>query len=71
MARFTASDLAAVEAAIISGALSLRYADGRQVIYRSTDDLLRTRDLINGEIATDTGAPRRRTFRLTQTGTGL
>lgn len=71
MARFTAADLLAIDDAIKSGALSVRYQDGRQITYRSTDELIRTRDLMNSEIATDAGSRRRRTFRLQQSGTGL
>jgi hypothetical protein len=71
MARFTAADLTAIDDAIKSGALSVRYQDGRQITYRSTDELIRTRDLMNSEIATDAGSRRRRTFRLQQSGTGL
>lgn len=71
MARFTAADLTAIDDAIKSGALSVRYQDGRQITYRSTVDLIATRDLMNSEIATDAGSRRRRTFRLQQSGTGL
>ena len=71
MARFTAADLTAIDDAIKSGALSVRYQDGRQITYRSTDELIRTRDLMNSEIATDAGSRRRRTMRLQQSGTGL
>lgn len=71
MATFTASDLTAVETAIISGALSVRFSDGRQYQYRSIDELLRVRDLINAEIAATAGASRRRTIRLQQSGSGL
>ena len=71
MARFTAADLTAIDDAIKSGALSVRYQDGRQITYRSTDELIRTRDLMNSEIATDAGSRRRRTFRLQLSGTGL
>lgn len=71
MARFTAADLTAIDDAIKSGALSVRYQDGRQITYRSTDDLIRTRDLINNEVAVDAGARRKRTFRIQQSGTGL
>ena len=71
MARFTAADLTAIDDAIKSGALSVRYQDGRQITYRSTDDLIRTRDMINNEVAVDAGTRRKRTFRLQQSGTGL
>lgn len=71
MARFTAADLTAIDDAIKSGALSVRYQDGRQITYRSTDDLIRKRDLINNEVAVDAGTRRKRTFRLQQSGTGL
>jgi hypothetical protein len=36
---YTQADLDSIRAAIISGALSVRYADGRSVNYRSLDEL--------------------------------
>lgn len=42
---FTASDLAAIEAAIASGALRVEYND-RTVVYRSMKELLKAREVI-------------------------
>jgi hypothetical protein len=36
---WTQTDLDAVEQALATGALRVRYADGREVTYRSQDDL--------------------------------
>lgn len=47
---FTTTDLAAIDAAIASGELSVKFAD-RQVDYRSIDDLIKARNLIKVEIA--------------------
>ena len=48
---FTAQDLAAVDAAIASGELTVRGADGRMVTMRSIDELLQARALIVSGIA--------------------
>ncbi len=48
---FTTTDLAAIDAAIASGELSIRAADGRTVTYRSTDELLKARDVIKADLA--------------------
>lgn len=48
---FTTTDLATVEAALATGALRVRYADGREVTYQNAADLLRVRATILGEIA--------------------
>lgn len=37
---YTADDLAQVRAAISSGAVSVRFADGRMTVFRSQDDLV-------------------------------
>jgi hypothetical protein len=46
---FTTTQLAAVEAAIASGELTVEY-DGKRVTYRDMDDLRAARDLIRGEL---------------------
>lgn len=51
---FTATDLAAIETAIASGALSVRYAD-RSVTYRSMDELIKARDIIKAALAAAAG----------------
>ena len=48
---FTPQDLAAVDAAIASGELSVRAADGRTVTYRSMDELLKARALMVADMA--------------------
>ena len=48
---FTPQDLAAVDAAIASGELSVRAADGRTVTYRSMDELLKARALMVADTA--------------------
>lgn len=53
---FTAQDLAAVDAAIASGELTIRAADGRQVTMRSVAELLQARTVIADGIASANGA---------------
>jgi hypothetical protein len=43
---YTSEDLTKVEAAIASGVMRVRYADGKQVDYQSVADLIKARDLI-------------------------
>lgn len=47
----TQSDLEGIHAAIASGELSIRTSDGKQVTYRSIDELLKAKDAILAEIA--------------------
>lgn len=54
---FTQQDLAAIDAAIASGELSIRAADGKQVQLRTMDELLKARAAIQIEMAS-TAAPR-------------
>jgi hypothetical protein len=59
---FTTDDLTAITSAIASGALSVRYADGRSVTYHSIDAMLRVRDLIRadlGQVGDDAGRTHR------------
>jgi len=49
---FTTTQLAAIEAAIASGELSVTH-NGRSVSYRSMDDLLKARDLIRDQLRKD------------------
>lgn len=61
MPGFTVTQLEAIESAIASGELTVRY-DGKEVTYRSMDDLIKARDVIKGELVaagTITGTPRR------------
>ena len=53
---FTPQDLAAVDAAIASGELTVRGADDRQVTYRTIDELLKARALIQPRLAAATAA---------------
>lgn len=59
---FTTDDLTAITSAIASGAMSVRYADGRSVTYQSIDAMLRVRDLIRadlGQVGDDAGRTHR------------
>lgn len=49
---FTLPDLAAIDAAIASGVLTVRHADGRLLTYRSTAELIQARNLVARELAT-------------------
>ena len=66
---FVRADLAEIEDAIKSGTLSWQ-KDGRRVQYQSMGDLIRARDLMLAEIEAAEGAPRRRVFRVYQSGSG-
>ena len=46
---FTTTQLAAIEAALASGELTVEY-DGKRVTYRSMAELRQARDLIRGEL---------------------
>jgi len=46
---FTTTQLAAIEEAIASGTLTVKYSD-KQVTYQSTTELLRVRDVIRREL---------------------
>lgn len=48
---FTSQDLAAIDAAIASGELTVRSADGKMVTYRSMDELLKARALVAPAVA--------------------
>ena len=41
----TRSDIDALDKAITSGILSVRHSDGKQIQYRSINDLIRARDI--------------------------
>ena len=47
---FTADDLNTVNAAIATGELSVTFADGKQVRYRSVAELERARQMIIGDL---------------------
>lgn len=61
---FTTSDLDQLDQALASGELSVRFADGRQVVYRSVAELKAARRLIAAELATTQGGRRPAAFRL-------
>lgn len=48
---FTQTDLDAVNAALASGELTVRAADGKTVTYRTVDELLKARNLIVNELS--------------------
>ena len=62
MASFTTSDLAAINAAIASGELTIRAADGKLVTLRSLSDLMQARQAIMTEIASTTTQTAARRF---------
>jgi hypothetical protein len=47
----TTTDLTAIESAIATGELRVRFSDGREVQYRTIDELLKARALIKDTIA--------------------
>lgn len=51
----TQTDLDSINAAISSGELSIRSSDGKQVTYRSIDELLKARQLAIDDIAAASG----------------
>ncbi len=55
---FTQAQLDAIEEAIASGAMKVKYAD-KEVTYQSMSDLLRARDTIRRALGITTGASSR------------
>lgn len=55
---YTAADLETLERAVATGVMRVRYSDGKEVTYRTTDELLRAIGVVKGEIARAAGAPR-------------
>lgn len=49
---WTQSQLDSIEEAIAEGSLRVRH-DGREVTYRSLDDMIKIRDLIRGTLGTE------------------
>jgi len=60
MGSFQTSDLARINRAIASGALVVRYGDGRQVTYRSLDELRGAKEMIERDLAGSAPAPARK-----------
>lgn len=56
---FTQSDLDSINSAIASGELSVRFADGRETVYRSIADLLRAKAAVEAGLGVDGGATKR------------
>jgi len=59
---FAQTDLEAIQTAIGSGVLRVRYADGREVTYQSLDDLLKAEKRIQGALAGVAGRRNRRSY---------
>jgi hypothetical protein len=59
---FGQPELDAIQAAIGSGVLRVRYADGREVMYQSLDDLLKAERRILDAIAPTSGRRGRRSY---------
>ncbi len=59
---FAQTDLEAIQAAIGSGVLRVRYADGREVTYQSLDDLMKAEKRILGSLAGTSGRRNRRSY---------
>ena len=56
---FTTQDLTAIDAAIASGELTIRAADGKMVTLRTMSELLQARDAIRADIAAAAPAAQR------------
>lgn len=50
MATYTASDLVQIRSCIASGVLRTRFADGREVMYQSLDQLLAAEKVIAAQV---------------------
>ncbi len=61
---FSESDLAAIDRAISSGEQRIKFSDGREVEYRSIDELRRARTTVQGELGLAGGTKRVRQVRL-------
>ena len=48
---FTATDIADIKAAIATGSLRVRYADGREVLYRSLKEMREILQMMEGEVS--------------------
>ena len=58
---FTLAQLEAIETAIASGELKVAY-DGREVIYRSMDDLIKARNTISAALQTSGAVTKKRKY---------
>lgn len=59
---YTQSDLDNLDKAIAKGYLTVRHSDGKQITYRTVDEMVKARDLIKKELAKSDGKRRRRAF---------
>ena len=59
---FTTQDLAAIDAAIASGELTIRAADGKMVTLRTMSELLQARAAIRADIAAAAPAAQSRPY---------
>ncbi len=57
---YTQADLATLRAAIGSGVLKVRYADGREITYQSGADMLKAEQRIMDALAAAPGSGRQR-----------
>lgn len=56
---FLQSDVDTLKAAIATGAMRVRYADGREITYRSQAELERALTLVQGEVTGPAAKPSR------------
>lgn len=56
---FTSDDIDTLKTAIATGALRVRYADGREVTYRTLAEMRETLRMMNGEVAGSPGSSSR------------
>jgi len=61
---FSQSDLDAVNTAIATGAMRVRFGDGREVQYQSGADLLRAKAAIEAELDASSASPPSRMTRV-------
>lgn len=61
---FTSTDLSTIEAAIATGTLRVRFADGREVTYQSGADLRAARAMILSEVTAAAATPPARMTRV-------
>lgn len=60
MAGYSEQDLATIRSHIASGVLKVRFADGREVTYQSTEALMATERVISAQLNTAAGVRRKR-----------
>lgn len=59
---YTSTQLADLRAAIAEGVLSVRFSDGRQLTYRSLDEMRRIEQSMSNEVEAATRVRVRRTY---------